>query len=277
MENKIKISINLEKLVQIIMLFLFYRYLLKLVQTNLINKFLNPKFNIYITLSLIFISLAILIQMKVLLTTKNKKIFKLKYLIFVIMLIILYSTPAGSISSDMANLRGVNVGSNKTIYDINNNISNDVTTKNNNIDQQKDSLDSSNISTDDSKINNAQEPIVIKTENYFAVLNEIFTNPALLEGRSVKIQGFVFIPKSGEFPADRFALARMAIVCCAADAQLAGIICKCSNRILFTEKNWYEVEGIVKNDKNENGELVPYLEVVNYKYLEKHDDDYVYP
>ena len=68
----------------------------------------------------------------------------------------------------------------------------------------------------------------------------------------------------------------MAIICCAADAQVVGLVCKYSDRDALKSRSWYEITGILRSEKSDKGELTPYLDVTDYKYLEKHDDDYIY-
>jgi putative membrane protein len=274
------IHINWEKLIQLILMMLLFNYFMKIINDNSISKYLNPKFNIFVFLSMVFLIIAILVHFKEIFSMGKSNIFKLKYFAFAFLLFIMYISPAKSIANEIADLRGVKVGNDNTVYNesiattttsiINNTDNLQVKEKNNptdnSIDQEKGQLENVN--------NNAGKLVSIHTKNFLYEIDQIYSNPKNYENSKVNIQGFVFI--SDEFDKDTFAIARLGIVCCSADAQPLGMICKYSKRFELIKKKWYEINGIIRYITNKAGEKEPYIDVIDYLKLDEHEDDFVY-
>ncbi len=86
-------------------------------------------------------------------------------------------------------------------------------------------------------------PIVLDKNNYYAVYQELYSNPAAFEGRSIHATGFVF-PHAGGNP-NEFITARELMWCCAADAVGIGFITSVDSVALPARSAWVTVDGTI--------------------------------
>ena len=95
-------------------------------------------------------------------------------------------------------------------------------------------------------------------------------------GKTIKLKGFTI--KYGSYlPKGYFAFGRYLISCCAADAEFVGFYAKYDFDKL-RHNHWYEIEGVLKQGKDNNGEDIVYIKVINLNELEKKEDEqYIYP
>ncbi|WP_027308347.1 TIGR03943 family protein [Caloramator sp. ALD01] len=112
----------------------------------------------------------------------------------------------------------------------------------------------------------------VKNSNYLDVMDELHKNLDRYEGREIVIDGFVFKDKS--FNENQFVVARMLITCCAADAQIIGLMVEGENNL--KENEWVRVEGVIKKGVY-NGEIIPVIKCKGVKLIEKPKEEYIYP
>ncbi|MFC7322850.1 TIGR03943 family putative permease subunit [Halobacillus campisalis] len=94
-------------------------------------------------------------------------------------------------------------------------------------------------------------------------------------GKEVKMNGFVF--REDGFPEDRMVVGRFGISCCVADGGIYGLLVQGDSQNLSEFKNdaWVEVTGIVKKVEHNNWEL-PLIEPTSIKKIEIPAEPYVY-
>ncbi len=115
-------------------------------------------------------------------------------------------------------------------------------------------------------------------KNYSDVVNEIKYNANKYKGKKITIGGFVY--KDETFPKDTFVVGRMIIICCAADAELTGLVIKIDHSTLQNDQ-WVEVTGIIDVNPNFDkddpiNKTIPVIKVTNVKPIAKPSNPYIY-
>ena len=127
--------------------------------------------------------------------------------------------------------------------------------------------------------------IIINNSNYVGAIKDIYSNRDKYEGKKVSITGFVYKNKS--MKDNQFALARMLINCCAADAEVFGVICNDSNSNQVKENQWIRIKGeitygdnpidISTSSKKIDKTIVPIIKVYSIENSEETANKYIYP
>ncbi len=124
------------------------------------------------------------------------------------------------------------------------------------------------------------DPIVVDDENFLVVLQALWENTDAYLGRDLEMLGFVFTdPTLG--PHD-FVLARLIMTCCAADAEVAGVLCRYPTSSSLIPGQWVSVRGTLAkmpyyNVAEKAVVDMPYLQVVEVRTAEKPTQEYIYP
>lgn len=114
--------------------------------------------------------------------------------------------------------------------------------------------------------------IEVDNKNYLDVLDELHRNLDNYIGREIVIDGFVFRDKS--FEKNQFVVARMLVTCCAADAQIVGLLVegKCD----YKDDEWIMVKGTIEMG-DYNGETIPTIRAKNVNKIDRPKEEYIYP
>lgn len=116
----------------------------------------------------------------------------------------------------------------------------------------------------------------IKDSTYSYLANYItyMTGAKKYVGKTIRVKGFT-IDYSDYLLDGYYALGKYAITCCAADAEIAGFIIKTDEDIKLNE--WYEVEGVLEQGKDNEGYNIMVINVINIKKASsKGESQYVY-
>lgn len=112
-------------------------------------------------------------------------------------------------------------------------------------------------------------------ENFGPWLAELYANLDTWEGTPITLSGFVW--KDAElFAPDEFALARMMMICCAADMQPVGILAQWNGAESVTEDEWIELTGTVAKKSYPDG-FDPLIIVRTLKKAARPQREYIYP
>ncbi|MPN28749.1 hypothetical protein SDC9_176194 [bioreactor metagenome] len=90
----------------------------------------------------------------------------------------------------------------------------------------------------------------------------------------IECVGMVF--KSDQYTNEEFAAARLMMVCCAADMVPVGFMCSYAQASELKTDSWKKVTGII-DQKQCDGNIVPYVKVLTVEDAEKPDNEYIYP
>lgn len=117
----------------------------------------------------------------------------------------------------------------------------------------------------------------LKTEDAF--LQTLFNMEKDKEGQEISLEGFVY--RDELFAENEFFVSRMLVNCCAADANLIGMIAVTSAADTFANNDWVRVKGVtkkslVKNPATGEAESRMVLEVREIEKIEPLESPYVY-
>jgi len=117
--------------------------------------------------------------------------------------------------------------------------------------------------------------LVMDSSNFYNCLNEVYSNLDKYVGTQIEVVGFVFNDNEN-FKDNEFVPARLMMVCCAADMQPVGFLCRYEQASKLKSDSWVKVTGVIGKTEFE-GEGVPSIEAKSVVETEKPNDDYIYP
>lgn len=232
----------------------FTYYVYTLLSSGKIYLFLNPKMIKYVRFSLIVFLILTIFQLRRLFisTEGNKR--KVYFCVFLVPLFLgIYINPQG-LNDEITSKKGTVV--------IQNNISkNSLTFKTQSKSIQKDNV------------------IVIDGKNFTYITDDIcYNNSNKYKGRNVIITGFVFRDTANS--KDKFLIARLMMVCCAADTEVTGLLCDWNKASTLKNNKWVKITGKIDAEtENINGEKssTPVIRVENVEPAQKPQNQYIYP
>mgnify|MGYP006916092713 CR=1 FL=1 len=217
-----------------------------------LKNFLAPNMQIYIKLSLIPL---LIMSLVLLLNDHIHYKFKISDLVLFLPIILLICSGDGKLGSGFASKR-VNQSKVK------------VTEEKVEVEEEEDievEADLSNIDYD----------IVDEVYENLSSYITYTINPDFYVGKTIRVRGLSL--KSADFiPSNYYMLGKYAITCCAADAGFTGFIFKYNEDI--KDNTWYEIEGVLKKGKDNDGYSVVYIDTVNIKEIDSDSEEqYIYP
>ena len=230
-----------------------------------LNNYLAPQMQTYIKIALFFL---IIIGLVLLISKSNNK-FKTSDLVLILPLVMLIISNDGILNASFASNRM------------------------NNFQQKSTKETPPKVEKEEKEPVEIKEPEEVETEEnydfsnpYFNVKDSFYSELAnyityvpeanKFVGKTIKLKGFTI--KYGSYlPKGYFAFGRYLISCCAADAEFVGFYAKYDFDKL-RHNHWYEIEGVLKQGKDDDGIDIVYIKVINIKELEKKEDEqYIYP
>jgi putative membrane protein len=93
------------------------------------------------------------------------------------------------------------------------------------------------------------------------------------------MKGFIY--KQNGLNKDEFILSRILVSCCAADAQIVGVLCDYSKGDELTEGTWVNIVGTLrereyKDDKSGEVSIIPKIKVDKLEKIDKGSNEYIY-
>ncbi len=124
--------------------------------------------------------------------------------------------------------------------------------------------------------NTSGDFIEITKENYYFIVNDIYSAPGKYEGKRISVDGFVY--KSKKLKKCDFIIARLIIFCCAADAGIGGFITDASGiNESFIKDEWLRVDGVLRLEKRGGEKPAPVLKLESFKRIPADKEPYIYP
>jgi putative membrane protein len=123
----------------------------------------------------------------------------------------------------------------------------------------------------------SSDKIVLNNDNYTEVLSDIEQNPDQYLGKAIEVEGFVY--RDPQFQPDEFVIARMFMVCCAADTQIIGFMCQWEESDQIEISQWLSIKGVLEVETYEtDGQqtFMPVIKVKEAEKLETPENQYVY-
>lgn len=116
--------------------------------------------------------------------------------------------------------------------------------------------------------------ILVDDQNYVKWMEEIHNHLDKYRGKKIQVTGFVY--KDDAFGKNAFVSARMLMVCCAADMQTIGFLCKYKNVSDLPGDSWVKVTGTIQKETFE-GDPMTVIVVDQIENTKKPENEYVYP
>ncbi|WP_411679554.1 TIGR03943 family putative permease subunit [Clostridium thailandense] len=248
MSNK-RFNFNIGEFTWLILLFAISFYFYRIVHLGEISMFINPNMNKYVIFASVSLSILGIFQIPKILNTPEGKP-KFGYLIFAIPVIIgVLVNPIG-LTQGITEAKGVNFTQDSTAVSTKRIINNE--------------------------IKNTNSEIIMNDKNYFAFLNAISEEPNKFKNYKINLTGFVY--RDENIKDGRFIIARMLMICCAADAQTVGLLCDYKGQ-KFDKGTWVQVTGTLDTiyyDDNKQDSLIPLIKVKSVKKIEPPVSKYIY-
>lgn len=249
--NNLKISLN--SLVKAATLLLIIVALLALLVTGKIELYLHPKMLIFIYAALLFLTVMFIFQLPQLFK-EGKSGLKPVYLAFIIPILLGLGSAPGALEQNVSEKKGVMLSKDTTVYS-----------------QSETEIGSERSPSNDA--GQAGKALVVNSDNFLTVLDQLFEEPERFVGNRLIISGFAY--KADSFNEGEFAIARLTISCCAADAAMVGIFCSGGELSDFEAEKWYEVDGVLSTTKMD-ARTIPLLEISSSRPIKKPKNVYVY-
>lgn len=115
--------------------------------------------------------------------------------------------------------------------------------------------------------------ITIQDEQFANWYQDINQNMNQYDGKTLKFKGQVFRMK--DFAKNEMVPVRYAMVCCTADLQPCGILCRGDAVTQYQDNEWVWVTGKIKIEQYKN-QTMPICYVTKIEKAEKANDDYIY-
>lgn len=116
--------------------------------------------------------------------------------------------------------------------------------------------------------------ITVSDEEFYQWINEFYNNYDKYKGYEVTIKGMKY--QDDSISGDKFAIVRLAMVCCAADLVPCGPLCQYDKTANLKDDAWYTVTGVLGNE-TVNGQMEIKLSVNKVEEASAPDEPYVYP
>ncbi|ACV61290.1 Protein of unknown function DUF1980 [Desulfofarcimen acetoxidans DSM 771] len=268
----------MKSLVRLLALLILNYTLLKLLKTEQITYYINPRFIPLTKFALVFLMILSLFTLNDLLRafkSKENGFWSLKGVPFLLLLAVL--TPLAFspkvLDSSMANQKGMisyQQGSQDQAQD--NSINRTSTSPNENdlqSVQQLDDSSSKNRATQTGPVASTNGVFQLNDNNYYIFIGDLYNNKDKYIGKEIEVDGFIMhIDLLGP---NQFLAARYLMACCAADASVIGFAVE--SKAPYPDNTWVRVRGkLTKID--DNG---PYLKLTKIQRITQPADPYIYP
>ena len=256
---------NINELLWFIILVSFAYFIYELFDTRKINLYIHPKMFKYVWFSFFVFVLLGIFQIRRILTSNKIKKVKFGYIIFIVPLFLAFAVNPDSLSAQVVSNKGANIANNSL------NSKEEVRIQNNENCVQLDT-DTNNENID--IYDNAD------AEAFKDTLVNAYSDLDSMIGKEVELCGFVF--RESDFDINRFVISRLLMSCCAADTQIAGLLCEWDEGGKLQDNEWIKVTGTMDttlyfNEYINQEENVPIIRVTQVDSIKAPENQYIYP
>ncbi|RII33056.1 TIGR03943 family protein [Clostridium chromiireducens] len=263
-------KLNLDIIVKTSILLSLSIFYFRIILTNEIVLYVHPRIIPFAVFGMISMLVIALFLLGGIFNTKKKKLKFKNYIVFIIPLIMIFfmqtiNTNSSANASDINSNSSLNSSANPTL-NANSSSSFDIYSG------KSESDDQGKIDKKELDIKNGI--IEVTLNNFVFSLDEILSNPNKYMGKEIEISGFVYRDKA--LNENEFIIGRFMMVCCAADMQIAGIVCDNNNLQTYDNNTWIKVKGKIQKTSIE-GDVEPIIVLEHIEKDSNPDTSYVYP
>ncbi|WP_077368354.1 TIGR03943 family putative permease subunit [Anaerosalibacter sp. Marseille-P3206] len=269
---------NIDAAFKVIILLGFSLFFFLTIQSGQVLKYVHPRNVPFIKFAVIAMVLISLFFIPKVFKPQRIKVSSIPLLFFVLPLIMAFLLPTQSFKSDYISYGDLKLQGNsgnvdnpeiKTEYSEEDEYKEDIY-----IDEYSDAENKNIIESNRNELQLIDETIIMDNDNYVRWIQEIYDNIEKYIGKKIQVSGFVF--KDEQFEGNEFVSARMMMVCCAADMQPIGFLCRYDKAAELKVDTWIRVHGTIAKGEF-NGNVIPVIEADKVENTEKPEFDYVYP
>ena len=279
-----KKKLNLNELIWFLILIGFTYYFYRIISTDKITLFVHPKMVKYVRFAVYFFIVLAIFQGKNIFSDKKNKTLKFGYIMFLIPLTLGVFLKADGISVDSVMDKGFSLTSQLKINALKHKhiILADGTEV-----CEHDEKEVYPIEDTDASLKKSLESVAlmedrmidVTDENFINTYEDIYGSSYNYVGRGINMKGFIYKQKG--LNKNEFILSRILVSCCAADAQLVGILCDYSGEKVFAAGTWVNIEGTLsekehKDSKSGEVSIIPIIKVNKIEKNEKQGSGYIY-
>jgi putative membrane protein len=280
-------KININELIWFLILASFSLFIHYLFKSNKITIYMHPKMFKFVIFSFIIFTILAVLQFNKIFTDHKTPV-NIGYIIFIIPLLLGFVVNPDSLNSQIAAKKGVNLTSNININSAKTISLEDEDSYQDNFDDNYD-LDTTNIpldvEDDNTIVKATPEPTpddstdtTIQQAGFLSTVTKIYDNLDNMLGSDVELTGFVYRDES--FDKDSFVLSRLLMVCCAADVQVVGIMCKLDDNSI-EDNQWIKIKGSIEstsqyNAYTEKEETIPMINISDFELIDEPLEQYIY-
>ena len=234
------------------------------------GMYVHPRNVLFMAIAAAVMVLIACLYARELFTPRKQKTKLYPLLFFIIPLVMAFALPAQTIDADSGNIGNVA-------------LQNEARSGSNNAALQQTQAPSENEnpaysaipSLPDTGLSLQNGVIVMDSEHFSQWLDEIYYDTDAYLGKQIEVVGFVF-KDNEEFGTDAFVPARLMMVCCAADMQPVGLLCRYDKTGALEEDTWVKVTGTIAATQFD-GDTIPCIDAKSVEKTAKPAQDYVYP
>lgn len=244
-----------DKWTEIILLFSLIMTIVFKIVTDQLKLLINPVYFIFVYISIIFLLILMVVCLRTKSATKSDKKdiqevgrgYNTHYILLLTMIILINSISYNDFQDRITEIKGIPI------------------------------TDVPGPTTTD-RTPSFSSHIVLDDNNYYEMLVAIYSNPELYEGSTIELKGYAADLEG--LSSDQFILSRLVMLCCAADATAAGLVCDGSEiNAEYINNSWYEIEGVIEvHDITLNDEVykTPVIKISESNNIEAPDTPYIY-
>jgi len=280
----VKKKLNLNELIWFLILIGFTCYFYMIISTNKIALYVHPKMVKYVRFAVCFFIVLVIFQGMNIFSNKKGKTIKVGYIMFLIPLTLGFLLKSEAVSVNSVINKGFSLTSQLKINTLKHKhiTLSDGTEVCEHSDKDTHATDKGNISLNkplESMTLEKDGAIDMTNENFIYNYEDIYGSPSKYVGRVINMKGFIY--KQKELNKNEFILSRILVSCCAADAQLAGLLCDYSGGKIFNEGTWVNIEGTLgeqeyKDSKSGEISIIPIIKVNKIEKTDKQNNEYIY-
>jgi len=273
---------NIEALIKFMILLGFALFFLVTLLTGKAQLYVHPRiipFIIFAIAAMIVISAFTFFDI---FKPHGNKINLVPYLFFIVPLLMAFSLPVKSMDSSSLPVGDIKLGQ-QSVSASPKNVTGgklpDSSINNNSASPSNNNSNLSVLSGNDAKDPAADlkpqgDTIIIDDSNFVKMTNEIFTHMDKYIGKKIQVIGFVY--KDSRLKDNEFVPARFMMVCCTADMQPIGLLCRYTRASELKKDSWVKVTGTIKETEFD-GQKIPLFLADSVVSAEKPNNNYVYP
>lgn len=265
-------GLNIEIILRLLFLLGFSMFFYNVINTGKVQYYVHPRTIPYMKFTILVFIIISLFLFSEIFKPRRKSSKLSRHIIFLIPLLVAFLSPPKTMVSPSIPLDNMSV---------NNRVEENPPAKP--IDAKQVGGDFIEIREEDELVDNVAEnsrlkfkedTILVDNDSFIPWLDELYIHRGKHEGEKIEIVGFIF--KESGFKQNEFVIARLMMVCCAADMQPVGLLCKYDRASELELDSWVKVNGIIKYEEI-NGDKIPVIEVESLEDVDKPENEFLYP